>query len=57
MHNLQETIDSFAGGPNYHLFQRYVFILLTKLRTEPKTVPLTSYIFDVSGSHHINLPP
>ena len=41
MHNLQETIDSFAGGPNYHLFQRYVFILLTKLRTEPKTVPFT----------------
>ena len=35
------TIDSFARGPYYHLFQRYVFILLTKMWTETKTVPLT----------------
>ena len=43
--------------PRYHLFKRYVFILLTKLQTETKTVPSTWYIFDVSRSHHINLPP
>ena len=49
--------DSFARGPYYHLFKRYVFILLTKMRTETKTVPSTWYIFDVSRSHHINLPP
>ena len=30
MRNIRETIDSFARGPYYHLFKRYVFILLTK---------------------------
>ena len=54
---IRETIDSFTRGPCYHLFKRYVFILLTKMRTETKTFPSTWYIFDVSGSHHINLPP
>ena len=43
--------------PYYHLFKRYVFLLLTKMRTETRTVPSTSYIFDVNGSRHINLPP
>ena len=38
-------------------FKRNVFILLSKMRTETKTVPSTWYIFDVSRSHHINLPP
>ena len=41
--------DSFARGPYYHLFKRYVFILLTKMRTETKTVPSTWYIFNVQG--------
>ena len=36
---------------------RYVFILLIKIRTKTKTVPLTWYIFDVNRSHHIDLPP
>ena len=57
MRNIWETIDSFPRGPYYHLFKRYVFILLTKMRTETKTVPSTWYIFDVCRSHHINLPP
>ena len=35
--NIRETIDSFASGSYYHLFKRYVFILLTKMRTETKT--------------------
>ena len=39
--NIREIIDSFARGPYYHLFKRYVFILLTKMRTETKTVPST----------------
>ena len=55
--NIRETIDSFVRGPYYHLFKRYVFILLIKIRTETKTVPSTKHIFDVSRSHHINLPP
>ena len=29
----------------FHLFNRYVIILLTKMRTETKTVPLTWHIF------------
>ena len=29
----------------YHLFKRYLFILLTKMQTETKTVPSTWYIF------------
>ena len=55
--NIREIIDSFARGPYYHLFKRYVFILSKKMRTETKTVPSTRYIFDVGRSHHINLPP
>ena len=43
-------------GP-YYLFKQYVFILSTKMWTETKTVPLTWCIFDISRSHHINLPP
>ena len=35
-------------------FERIVFILLSKMRTETKTVPSTWYIFDVSRSRHIN---
>ena len=35
--NIRETIDSFASGSYYHLFKRYLFILLTKMRTETKT--------------------
>ena len=35
-------------------FKRNVFILLSKMRTETKTVPSTWYIFDVSRSRHIN---
>ena len=56
-YNIRETIDSFARGPYYHLFKRYVFILLKKMQIETKTVPSTLYIFDVSKSHHINWPP
>ena len=55
--NIREIIDSFARGPYYHLFKRYVFILLKKMQIETKTVPSTLYIFDVCKSHHINLPP
>ena len=51
--NIRETIDSFARGPHHHLLKRYVFILLTKMQTETKTVPSTWYTFDVSISHHI----
>ena len=50
--NIRETIDSFARGPYYHLFKRYVFILLTKMRTETKTVPSTWYIFNFQGCTH-----
>ena len=32
----------------FHRFNQYVFILLTKMRTETKTVPSTWYIFDVN---------
>ena len=35
--NIRETIDSSASGSYYHLFKRYLFILLTKMRTETKT--------------------
>ena len=41
MCKIRETINSFASGPYYYLFQRYVFILLTKMRTEAKIVPST----------------
>ena len=37
---------------SFYLFNRYVFILLTKLRTETKTVPSTWYIFNVQGCTH-----
>ena len=57
MYIIKETIDNFARGPCYHLFKRYVFVVLAKMRTETKTVPSTWYIFVVSRSHHINLPP
>ena len=36
----------------FHLFNRYVFILLTTMRTETKTVPSTSYMFNVQGCTH-----
>ena len=36
----------------FDLFNRYVFILLTKMRSETKTVPLTWYIFNVQGCIH-----
>ena len=38
----------------FHRFNRYVFILLTKMRTETKTVPSTWYIFNVQGCTHTN---
>ena len=38
----------------FHLFNRYVFILLTKMRAEAKTVPSTWYIFNVQGCTHID---
>ena len=41
MCKIRETINSFASGPYYYLFKRYVFILLTKMRTEAKIVPST----------------
>ena len=34
-------INMFARGPYYHLFKRYVIILLRKMRIETKTVPST----------------
>ena len=57
MCNIRETIDSFAGRLYHYLFNRYVFILLTKIRSETKIVPSTWNIFNVSRSRHINLPP
>ena len=33
----------------FHRFNRYVFILLTKMQTETKTVPSTWYILKLSG--------
>ena len=56
MCNIRETIDSFARRLCYYLFKRYVFILLTKMRSETKIVPSTWNIFNVSRSRHINLP-
>ena len=38
-----------------HLFNRYVFILLTKMRTKTKTVPSTWYIFKVQKCTHTDL--
>ena len=35
--NIRETMDSFGRGSYYHLFKRYLFILLKKMRTETKT--------------------
>ena len=55
--NIREIIDGFARDPYYHLFKQYVFILLKKMQIETKTFPSILYIFDVSKSHHINLPP
>ena len=43
--NIRETIDTVARDPYYHLFNQYVFILLTKMRTETKTVPSTIHYF------------
>ena len=37
---------------SFYLFNRYVFTLLTKLRTETKTVPFTWYILNVQGCTH-----
>ena len=34
--NIRETIDSFARGHTFHLFNRYVFILLKKCGPRPK---------------------
>ena len=39
--NVIKLDDRFVRGPYYHLFKWYVFILLTKMQTETKTVPLT----------------
>ena len=36
----------------FHLFNQYVFILVTKMRTETKTIPSTSSIFNVQGRTH-----
>ena len=36
----------------FHLFNRYVFILLKKMRTETKTVPSTWYSFNVQRCTH-----
>ena len=52
MYIIRATIDSFVRGPYCHIFNRYVFILLTKMRTETKTVPPTEYIFNVQGCTH-----
>ena len=48
--NIQEKIDSFARGTYYHLFKQYVYILLTKMRTDTKCVPWTWYIFNLRKS-------
>ena len=50
--NIRETFDSFARVYTFHLFSWYVFILLTKMRTETKTVASTWYIFNVLGCTH-----
>ena len=36
----------------FHLFNQYVFILVSKMRTETKTVPSTSSFFNVQGCTH-----
>ena len=50
--NNRETINSFARGPYVSSFNWYVFILLTKMRTETKTVPSTWYIFNFQECTH-----
>ena len=39
-----------------HLFNRYVFILLTKMRTKTKTFLSTWYIFNVQKCTHTDFP-
>ena len=55
MRKIWETINSFPRGPYYYLFKRYVFILLTKMRTETKTVPSTWYLIFATLVDHIIL--
>ena len=38
----------------FHLFHRYEFILLKKMRTEIKIVPSTCYTFNAQGCTHTN---
>ena len=48
----EKELTAFHVVHMFHLFNRYVFILLTKMRTETKTVPSTWYIFNVQGCTH-----
>ena len=40
----------------FHRFNRCVFILLTKMQTETKTVPSSQYVFNVQGCTHSDVP-
>ena len=47
----EKELTAFHVVHMFHLFNRYVFILLTKMRTETKTV-LVRYIFNSRGCTH-----
>ena len=46
---LEKQLTALNVVHTFHLFNWYVFILLTKTRTETKTVPSTWYIFNVQA--------
>ena len=48
----EKQLTALHVGHEFHLFNRYVFILMRKMRTETKTVPSTWYIFKVQGCTH-----
>ena len=49
---LEKQLTTLHVGHEFHLFNRYVFILMRKMRTETKTVPSTWYIFKVQRCTH-----
>ena len=49
---LEKQLTALNVVHTFHLFNWYVFILLTKTRTETKTVPSTWYVFNVQACTH-----
>ena len=49
---LEKQLTALNVVHTFHLFNWYVFIMLTKTRTETKTVPWTWYIFSVQAYTH-----